>query len=102
VKTRQILERAHLARLGDGRLTIAQRSLICSDIKGLPETDEVEELLFTIQDLLVPFLPEDYPDWRDEEDRRPIGSVCYIRDCTDPVLVKGLCKKHYKALRNAS
>ena len=87
VKTRQILERAHLARLSkDGphgrlfkprpkrppliwknasssrQLTIAQRSLICSDIKELPETDEVEELLFKIQDLLVPFLPEDYPD----------------------------------------
>ena len=25
-------------------------------------TDEVEEMLFKIQDLLVPFLPEDYPD----------------------------------------
>ena len=25
-------------------------------------TDEVEEMLFKIQDLLVPFLPDEYPD----------------------------------------
>jgi len=28
------------------------------------------------------------------------GWVCYIRHCTDPVLAKGLCNKHYKRKRN--
>lgn len=36
----------------------SQKSLICEDITGLPETDEVQEVLFKIQDLLVPVLPE--------------------------------------------
>ena len=72
VKTRQILERTHLSRWGDPFRpedyvpTLSDvhvlKSLICSDIRGLPETDEVQEVLFKIQDILVPFRPEDYPD----------------------------------------
>ena len=37
----------------------SQKSLISSDIKRLPSTDEVQEVLFKIQDLLVPFLAEE-------------------------------------------
>ena len=65
-KSLEVLGRHHLARLEGGDdgsdMIRTQKSLICDDITGLPETDEVQEMLFKIQDLLVPFLPDEYPD----------------------------------------
>jgi hypothetical protein len=37
----------------------SQKSLISSDLKRLPSTDEVQGVLFKIQDLLAPFLAEE-------------------------------------------
>ena len=66
-KTFEIVTALHIARLkkdgvDGGDLIRSQKSLICDDITGLPETDEVGKVLFMIQDLLVPFLPDEYPD----------------------------------------
>jgi len=57
VKTRQILERAHLARLGDGPGWWSSNQITEIHSQQLYVMASV-----SIQDLLVPCLPEDYPD----------------------------------------
>ena len=49
-----------------------QKTLIISDIEGLPAGPEVQKVLFQIQNLLVPFLPSEYPDDKDELDELKI------------------------------